>query len=119
MPRHLRRGHWAEVSTLKFLEHRGLRLLEKNYRSRYGEIDLVMTERDILVFVEVRFRASGDYGGGIESVNKRKQRKLRNCAEHFLSRYPSYQDSDCRFDVVSVALDQWNQPQVEWITDAF
>lgn len=78
-----------------------------------------MTEGDVLVFVEVRFRADSQYGSGFETVDDNKQRKLLICAEQFLAGHPAHQDSDCRFDVVSITLDALERPNIEWIKDAF
>ncbi len=72
-----------------------------------------------LVFIEVRFRADNRFGDGLESVDYRKQRKLRLTAECFLSQHTTYVHHACRFDVVSVALNIHQQPQIDWAQDAF
>jgi putative endonuclease len=96
-----------------FLERHGLRLVASNYRCRRGEIDLVMRDDAVLVFVEVRYRASDAYGTAAESVGARKQRRLVAAAGHYLQRHRV--DAACRFDVLSVGAGD----RIDWIRDAF
>ena len=74
-PRHSA-GRWAEQAALEYLADRGLTCLARNHRSRFGEIDLVMGDGEVLVFVEVRFRRDDRFGGGAESVTWAKRRRL-------------------------------------------
>ena len=101
-PNHLRQGHDAEQQACDHLQRQGLRLLERNYRSRYGEIDLIMRHDDTLVFVEVRYRVSTRFGSPAETVDARKQAKIRATAEHYLQRHPQSPGVSCRFDVVAM-----------------
>jgi putative endonuclease len=110
------KGSLAEDRALGFLQQRGLRLLERNYRCRYGEIDLVMEDGGILVFVEVRYRASPRYGGALESVDRRKQAKLLVAARCFLKERGC--DRPARFDVAALSPDGGGLA-VEWVKDAF
>jgi putative endonuclease len=108
-----RKGAHAEDAALEFLTRRGLKLRARNYTCRLGEIDLVLDDRETLVFVEVRSRASEAFGGAAESITPRKRRKLVAAARHYLAhhgRFPA-----CRFDAVLVDA----QGEVEWIRDAF
>lgn len=114
---HLRAGAWAEEQALRHLEHHGLRLLTRNFRCRLGEIDLIMKESDVLVFVEVRYRRDPRFGTGFESVTGAKQRKLLSAARLYLARYPE-PDAPCRFDVISVTRRNY-QPDILWMKDAF
>ncbi|WP_455385256.1 YraN family protein [Acidihalobacter prosperus] len=107
------RGRAAERLALDYLRRRGLRLREANYRCRAGEIDLVMSDGDSLVFVEVRQRSNPRFGGAAASVDAVKQRKLIATARHYLQAHGA--DSPARFDVV--AIDATGTPQ--WIRDAF
>lgn len=124
-PSHPRQGHDAEQHACEHLQCQGLRLLERNYRSRYGEIDLIMRHADALVFVEVRYRRSSRFGSPAETVNVRKQAKIRATAEYYLQQNPQRAAVSCRFDVVSVApagLAAAGLTQtyiVDWIPDAF
>ncbi|NND80831.1 MAG: YraN family protein [Gammaproteobacteria bacterium] len=110
-------GNRAEKLALDYLRKQGLSLLEKNYRSRFGEIDLIMRQNDYLVFVEVRYRKSGDYGGALASIDQRKQRKLRRTAETYLQRHKA-SDQACRFDILCLQ-GELDQAQIEWLENAF
>lgn len=109
------RGQRAEQLALRYLADRGLRLLERNYRCRCGEIDLVMRDGETLVFVEVRFRSRPEFGGAAASVDCRKQRRLINAARHYLQRYRQT-ESLCRFDVVAMGAAGDNS--IEWLQNA-
>jgi putative endonuclease len=106
-------GGEMERLACAYLQGRGLRLLERNYRCRRGEIDLVMREAGTLVFVEVRFRASTGFGTPAETVDIFKQRKLAAAASHYLQHYPT--NRPCRFDVIALG----GNNRVDWIRDAF
>lgn len=114
-------GAEAEALAERFLYRQGMRLVERNYRCRAGEIDLVMLDAgdpatDQLVFVEVRFRPPGALVSAIETVDERKQHKVIQAARHFLMNNPAFEEHPCRFDVIGVeALDE--EPQ--WIANAF
>ena len=112
-------GHAVEQLECKYLEERGLELLERNYRCRHGEIDLVMLDQDCLVFVEVRFRSTGTFSSAAATVDRRKQDKLIRTAEMYLATRPECADRTARFDVVGVDGRASGNPSVEWIRDAF
>ena len=116
-PRH-QRGAWAEDAALAHLTGHGLAPVTRNYRCRHGEIDLVLRAGDELVFAEVRYRRRDDFGGGAESVDARKQRRLLASAEHFLQRHRRYAHLACRFDVVGVSGEP-GAPRFDWVRDAF
>ena len=119
--RHLITGRNAESYARKYLERRGLKFLEANYRCRPGEIDLIMRDSSTVVFVEVRYRRNQNYGGALESIDHRKQRKLRAAAEHYLQRRRIGTGSPCRFDVVLITgavNDAADRAQVDWISNA-
>lgn len=96
-----------------YLQANGLSLLERNYRCRRGEIDLVMRENGTLVFVEVRFRASTRFGTPGETVDIHKQRKLAAAAAHYLQHNQT--NLPCRFDVIALS----GTNRIDWIRDAF
>jgi len=96
-----------------YLERQGLTCIAQNVRCRHGEIDLVMRDRDMLVFVEVRYRRSERFGGAAGSVDRRKQARLSAAAAFYLQRHPS--PLPCRFDVVGIGTDD----HVDWIRHAF
>jgi putative endonuclease len=114
----LRNGHAAETAACHHLETQGLRLIERNYRSPFGEIDLIMQDGEALVFVEVRQRRSAAYGTPAETVGARKQSKLRATAEHYLQRHPHQSQNPCRFDIVAITDDR-SAANIEWLRDAF
>jgi putative endonuclease len=97
-------GRRWEQAALAHLKRHGLALLEANFRCKGGEIDLVMRERDTLVFVEVRQRASRVHGGAAASITPAKVRRLVRAAQYYLLRFPS--TPPCRFDVVAFDGDQ-------------
>jgi putative endonuclease len=115
---HLRRGEDVEAAALEFLLTRNFQLVEKNYHSRYGEIDLIMMDRQNLVFVEVRYRSNNIFGGAAQSIDQRKQQRLRRTAEKFLQQNHSMAFDGCRFDVIAVSGSHSNY-KIDWIKDAF
>jgi len=106
-------GQTAEARAEAFLKTHGLTLVARNWRCRFGEIDLVMQDGPTLVFVEVRLRSRSDFGGAAASVTPAKQKKLLAAARQYLSTLKTL--PPCRFDVV--ALD--NDAAPEWIKNAF
>lgn len=97
------RGDEAESIAARYLENAGLRILQRNYRCRFGEIDLIAQDGSTLVFVEVRQRSHTGLGGAAASITPAKQRKLMAAARHYLAgigRTP-----DCRFDAVLLSSD--------------
>ena len=109
----LARGNAAEDRALDFLEAQGLHLLMRNYRLRSGEIDLVMRDREHVVFTEVRYRRSDNFGGAVHSINVRKQQKIIATANHYMLRYGV--ELPARFDVVAIT----GKDDIQWIQDAF
>ncbi|NJN52178.1 MAG: YraN family protein [Gammaproteobacteria bacterium] len=113
-----RQGRRAERGALWLLRWHGLRLVYRNYRTRGGEIDLVMRDGDDLVFVEVRYRARADFGTGADSVDIGKRARIIDTAHHFLAQHADESCRRCRFDVVSVTKRNYRR-QYHWIQDAF
>ena len=112
MPSTRERGLAAESRACAFLEAQGLRLLQRNYRLRSGEIDLIMRDATHLVFIEVRYRSSNRYGGALQSVDFRKQQRIMRTARHFLLCNPY--DLPVRFDVIAL-----EGQVIRWIQHAF
>lgn len=108
------KGTEAEAAICHFLLQQGLKLIEKNYRCAGGEIDLIMQEHDMVVFIEVRLRENNSFGHPIETVTWYKQRKLTKAALLYLQKKQWLNKKNCRFDVVGV-----NNNQIEWIKNAF
>jgi len=122
-------GVQAEDVAARYLQQRGLKLVCRNYRSCFGEIDLILRDGDVLVFVEVRMRSSQQFGGAAVSIDLRKQTKIIRTAQYYLatlSHIPA-----CRFDAVLIAAQIPNAVQaqdslfafqnanIEWLKNAF
>lgn len=119
---HLQQGEDAEQACLAHLKLQGLKLVDKNFSCRVGEIDIIMLDKTTLVFVEVRFRKNNNFGGGLESITTAKQNKLRRTAELYLQQNRQFKNA--RFDVVSMSKSTQTtsiqQPYTfDWITNAF
>jgi len=106
-------GHAAESRAEAYLKAHGLTLVARNWRCRFGEIDLIMQDDTVLIFVEVRLRNHSDFGGAAASVTPSKQKKLLAAARQYLSTLKTL--PPCRFDVVALSD---NAPP-EWIKNAF
>jgi putative endonuclease len=109
------RGAAVEDATARWLAARGLVLRERNVRCRFGEIDLVLLDGEVLVFAEVRLRSHDGYGGAAGSVDGRKQARIIACARWYLGRNPGDAERTCRFDVLAVD----ERGAVTWLRDAF
>ena len=108
------RGREAEALAARFLEKHGVKIIERNFRVRGGEIDLICRADKILVFVEVRLRSRSDFGGAAASITASKRQRLILAARHYLLRVPN---TDCRFDCI--LLDRLDEAAVEWLQNAF
>ena len=106
-------GARAEELAAAFLRRQGLKLLEKNYRCRFGEIDLILKDGETLVFVEVRLRGNPRYGRG--EHHARQRAKLLKTARHYLGHLTHF--PPCRFD--AVLLNDAAGESLEWIRNAF
>ena len=107
-------GDQAEQQALCFLQKQGFKLVQRNFSTKLGEIDLIGFLHDALLFVEVKQRASGCFGSALEMVTIKKQQRIRKTAMVFLQRYQKYQSASCRFDVIAIT-----EGKLEWIQDAF
>ncbi len=112
-------GRTAENAAFQFLLARGLKPITRNHRCRGGEIDLVMLDGQTLVFVEVRYRASDEFGGAAASVTWTKQKRLILAARHLLATRRELRRYRARFDVVAITGGNWHRPKIEWIKQAF
>ncbi len=110
-------GRQGEDIAWEYLKRRGYRILERNYRCRYGEIDLVAKDGETIVFIEVKSRRTAAFGDPEESVSPAKQKKISTVALNYLKDKGLY-DRPARFDVVSVLASVLGQ-KVTRIPDAF
>lgn len=108
-------GDAAERIAEKFLLAHGLVCVERNYRSRFGEIDLIMKDGAGLVFVEVRMRKNSGFGGAGASIGRGKQQRIIAAAQHYLSGMRTL--PACRFD--ALLLNDLSETGIEWVQDAF
>jgi putative endonuclease len=111
-------GRRAEQEAAEYLARRGLTPLLANYRCRLGELDLVMRESETLVIVEVRRRASRDFGGAAASVTRAKQRRIALATRHLLLTHAAMRGYPIRFDVVTLEPAAAGT-RIEWLRDAF
>jgi putative endonuclease len=107
-------GAAAETRALRHLEARGLRLIERNWRTRGGELDLILRDRDTLVIAEVRARSHAGFGGAAGSVDARKRARIVHAARAYLVAHPQYESLPVRFDVVAI-----DAGRIDWIPAAF
>jgi putative endonuclease len=115
---HLQSGESAESLAWAFLEKRGFKLIQKNFRTKVGEIDLIMKQKSCLVFIEVRYRKNQDFGGAAASITASKQTRIRKTALIFLQQNPGLDYKECRFDVIAIS-GIGDNTEIQWIDNAF
>lgn len=108
-------GAQAERWAAEYLQRQGLKPVTQNYRSRFGEIDLIMQDGGTLVFIEVRQRSNARFGGAAASIDHHKQQRLIRTAQHYLANLGCI--PPCRFDVV--LMDDAEGRNAEWLKNAF
>lgn len=111
------RGKLAETIAAQYLEKQGLKVVKRNFRTRAGEIDLIMLHEHTIVFVEVRFRAKADYMHAIETIDKFKIQKIVRASRYFLQSYHG-PGSLYRFDIVTL-MGKIDTPEINWLQNAF
>jgi putative endonuclease len=112
-------GQRAEQLAAEFLAAQGLTILERNYRRRLGELDIIARSPGVLVIAEVRTRAGPTYGGAAASVDKAKQQRIIRAAAQLLQQRRDLARLPVRFDVLVVSGPDSSSPQIEWIRHAF
>ena len=108
-----------EEQARDFLAARGLRLLQSNYRCRFGEIDLIMRDVDAICFIEVRYRKSLNFGGASASITAAKQRKIVKTALFYLGSNRNLQNQPLRFDALVIQQQTGGDHDFNWIQNAF
>jgi putative endonuclease len=111
-------GQEGEAEAERYLRRKGYRIVARNVRSTLGELDLVAEDGQILVFIEVKARRTGEFGGAIHAVHRQKQQKLIRLASQFLAQR-HWTDRSCRFDVVLLESTGRAALKVEHIQNAF
>lgn len=110
-------GNAGEDLATLYLKNKGYSLIGRNYRTRFGEIDLILYRDGVLVFVEVKLRRGPGFGGPLEAVTPRKQATIRMIAEHYLAaKEPNFET--VRFDVVGISM-PGGEVKIQHIEDAF
>lgn len=112
-------GQHAEDIAAEFLRTRGVVILERNYRRRLGELDIIARDGDVLIIAEVRMRASDRFGGAAASVNGRKQQRVVRAAAQLLQQRKDFSHLRVRFDVLAVSETVAGSPTVQWLQHAF
>jgi putative endonuclease len=111
-------GKLAEDAACRYLQMHGFTLIDRNYQCKIGEIDLIMQDKEHIVFVEVRHRESNDHGSGLESIDKRKMNRIIRTATLYLQDKEWLFKVHSRFDVISM-FGPIHTAQIEWIKNAF
>lgn len=111
-------GRWGEEVAVRFLEGKGLKLVERNVRTAYGEIDLIMLDRADLVFIEVKARTTAAYGLPEDAITARKREHLIHSAEAYLQLHADLPDA-WRIDVIAIrGKPGITNPEIEWFQNA-
>ncbi len=113
-----RKGLLYESEAKQYLLLQGLWCLEQNYHSRYGEIDLIMLQADIVCFIEVKFRKSFDFGGAASSISYQKRSKIIKTAQIFMQNNQKLQNQAMRFDAL-ILQQSGENITIDWIQNAF
>ena len=112
-------GKITEQLAADYLAQHGLLLQASNFHNRRGELDLVMTEADTWVFIEVKYRRNNSFGGALFAISAQKQQKIKQCAAYYLQQAGLNEyNTSCRFDVIALQGDITN-PEITWLKNAF
>ena len=111
-------GKIAEDIAAQYLSNQGLKLIDRNFHCRFGEIDLIALDKEILTFIEVRYRKNEQYLAVVETIDQHKCRKIIISSEYYLSKHKNYRSYQCRYDVIAIT-GELNKPVIEWIKNAF
>jgi len=113
------KGQTSENFARQYLVNSGLKYLASNYRNRQGEIDIILLEGDVYIFVEVKYRKNNQFGGAISAITYKKIQKIKQCAKYYLQQNDLNEyNTSCRFDIIALEGDI-NQPQTTWLKNAF
>jgi putative endonuclease len=112
-------GQEGELIAERFLKSKGYKIIDRNFNTRWGELDIVAQQGAEIAFVEVRTRTSADFMKPEESVNFTKQEHLKKAAQMWLAKHHPVEPPPCRFDVISVLIEADKKPEIEHFRDAF
>ena len=106
-------GNKGEAIAASFLENNGIIILERNYQNRFGEIDIIAREGNVLLFIEVKYRKNQSFGYPLEAVDFKKRQKIKNMARFFLNEN-HYFNMNIRFDCIGIM-----GSNIDWVKGAF
>ncbi|MGB1799372.1 MAG: YraN family protein [Gammaproteobacteria bacterium] len=112
------KGKQAEDIAANYLKQQNIKIITRNFHSRFGEIDLIGLDKEILTFIEVRYRKDEQRLTAIETIDQNKCKKIIKTSEAFLNKHKKYQPYYCRFDVITIT-GEFSEPVILWIKDSF
>ena len=116
----MNQGQYYEDQAVEFLLQAGLTVEERNFSCKLGEIDIICSQGEQLIFVEVRYRSHPGFGSPAASVDRRKQRKIIRTAQFYLQGRRQLRDKFCRFDVLAFTPHKsCGEVNVQWLKNAF
>ena len=118
MKKEITSGKQAEDIAASYLTKNNIEIVTRNFHSRFGEIDLIAVDKDILLFIEVRYRKNEHYMSAVETIDQHKCKKIVITSEYYLNKYRKYQSYFCRYDVITIT-GELKEPVIEWIKNAF
>ncbi|MFH0888410.1 MAG: YraN family protein [Planctomycetota bacterium] len=111
-------GQKGEILAETFLKKQGYRIVERNFKCKFGEIDLIGYKKKVLSFIEVKTRLSSDFGEPFDAINKVKQKKLSRLADYYIYKKKIPSSVPCQFDVVSILMNN-KESDIKFIQNAF
>jgi putative endonuclease len=116
----MNKGQYYEEQAVEYLQRAGLSVVERNFRCKLGEIDIICRQGEQLIFVEVRYRSNPGFGSPAASVNRGKQRKIIRTAQFYLQNRRQFRNKFCRFDVLALTpARSCEEVDVQWLKNAF
>ena len=95
-------GNTGEEQAAVYLKQMGFTILERNFRTPFGEVDMIASKDNVVVYFEVKYRSTGNYGDPLEAVNQKKQRQISRVANYHYASYAKGRELPCRFDVIGI-----------------
>ncbi len=111
-------GNQAEKLAANYLAKNKVKIITRNFHSRFGEIDLIGLDKNILVFIEVRYRKNEDFLSAVETIDQHKCKRIIITSEYYLNKHKKYQSYLCRYDVITIT-GELDKPVIKWIKNAF
>ena len=111
-------GNRAEDIATEYLKQQNIKIITRNFHSRFGEIDIIGLDKETLSFIEVRYRKNETYLAAVETIDRHKCKKIVITSQVYLNKRKKYQSYNCRYDVITIT-GEFDAPIIEWIKDAF